>query len=392
MRTPHLLASSVLAVLFAHSTAAVAGDPGPPAAASASAPAPAPTLAPAPAPAPAPEPTPAPAPAPEPTLAPVPAPPTAFNPFGPSTPSPPPVPAQPSGPFAFPGQYGTVPWSPAQDQTPPAFDWLAPSAGIGLGVAGVFALSGAIVLARGGGSDYCGRSGCVERPDYLSINTGASLLGASAGFGLVSGITLLGGLLDPPGPGEVRRNQPMMVAGYVLTSMSAASIGLTIAQAATFDPSGSSFETAWPFLVGTFITGGVGIPLMVAGANVDTPQDREYARLTELARQRPALVGAPEGEQDVGVAVAGGILTGLGGVFGLAGTVLVVGDLAAGFSNFPGFIALVAGLPSILVGGIFTGIGVPVLISGLKREPAGPPVAAPEVDVGPGGITARWRF
>ena len=285
------------------------------------------------------------------------------------------------------------PTSLADDRSLPPFDWMAPAGASSLGVGAIFALSGAIVLGTQGGGQQCGRDGCVDRPDYLAQNTGASLLGAGAGFALVGGVTLLTGFTVAPGPGDRRESQPMMVTGIGLTALSAAGLGLGIAEARTYDPGDVSFESAWPVLVGATVAAGVGIPLLVIGADIDSAEDRE-------AERRAAAAPKTGQRHSVGMMVGGGILTGLGGLTGLVGTGLTIAALGEG-GEFGGLFALVIGAPMIGGGGILTAIGVPLLCAGAKRDGAAPEAETssappawlvPEVELGPTGFSSTWRF
>jgi hypothetical protein len=339
------------------------------------------------------EPVPAPtAPAPEPTAVPA-TDPAASQPAPmiPVAPAPSPPPALPPSPSFMSIDPIGHPVSLADDRSPPPFDWMAPAGATSLGIGAAFALSGAIVLGTKGGGQQCGRDGCVDRPDYLADNTGGSLLGAGAGFALVGGITLLTGYTVVPGPGDRRSSQPLMVTGIGLTSLSAAGLGLSIAQARTYDPGKVDFTSAWPVMLVSGMAAASGIPMLVIGADIDTPEDREAERMKNAA---PA-----NGERhSVPMMVTGGILTGIGGVAGLVGTGISIFGLTEG-GEFGPIYTMIIGLPVIGGGGIFTAIGVPILCAGARRDApnesaSSPPPAwlVPEVELGPTGFSSTWRF
>lgn len=271
------------------------------------------------------------------------------------------------------------------DRSEPPLDWMAPGGITSLSLGGVLALSGVVVFATKADEQQCGRSGCVDRPDYVADNLGASLLGAGIGFAIVGGATLAAGLTVTPGPGERRVNQPMMVAGLGFTALSAAGVGLTIAQATTYEPGTTTFTTAWAPLVGSIAAAGLGIPLLAVGADIETPAEREADRLEGLAPRS-------NGPRSIGLVVAGSVLTSIGGLAGLGGTILTLVDTAAGG---PSFVTLLLGLPLIGGGGVFAGIGVPLLCAGAKRgtrADTAPRASMPEVQVGPTGFSSTWRF
>jgi hypothetical protein len=293
-----------------------------------------------------------------------------------------PLAMMPIGPTAQP--------SLATDRSPPPYDALAPSGVVSLGLGGVLALSGAVVFGTKTDGQWCGRGGCVDRPDQLADNTGASLVGAGLGFAVVGAAGLAGGLTVLPGPGERRASTPMMVTGFGFTALSAAGVGLTIAQATTYEPGGVSFSTAWPSLVGSIVSAGLGIPLLVVGADIDTPEEREADRLEALAPRsdRP---------RSVGLIVAGAVLTSIGGLAGISGTGVAIADAATGG---PSYATLLIALPLVGGGGLFTGVGVPLICAGARRGAASPGApsssvpasSVPELRVAPTGFTSTWRF
>lgn len=94
---------------------------------------------------------------------------------------------------------------------------------------------------------------------------------------------------------------------------------------------------------------------------------------------------------NMGMVVAGGMLTAFGGLCGLAAPVFVVTDFAVGAN---GVLALIGGVPAFAATGLFLGIGLPLIYGGLKQDASyrSTSTTVPEVTIGPNGITSRWRF
>lgn len=323
-----------------------------------------------------PQPLPEPEQAPEQPVPPAPEPPV---PAGPT--SPPPLPPPP--PILF-----FPPPLPPTDEPAPSLDWLMPAAGTSLGVGAILAVSGAVVLGTAGGEPYCGIGGCLDRPDPRSENLGASLLGAGIGFAAVGGLGMLGAL-DPPKGFERRRSQPLMVSGFALTSVAAASLGLGIGQAVTYSPD-TDLSTAWPLFMTSAISAGVGIPMLAVGSKIRTPEQREAERQRRDMIRNPAIPKRPYSKAMIGI---GSALTGIGGTAVIGATGLFIADTAAGG---PDDFSAYLGLPTLLVGTFFTAIGVPLVVAGAHKEIdpelAPPPPFLPEVRASGTGLSASWSL
>lgn len=296
----------------------------------------------------------------------------------PATIAPPPLPPPP--PILF-----VPPRLAPMDEPRPALDWLAPTAGTTLGLGVVFVVSGAIVLGTSGGEQYCGIGGCVDRPDPRSENLGASLLGAGVGFATVGGLGLLG-TIDAPRGFERRKSQPLMLTGFALTSLAAASLGVGIGQATTYSED-TDLSTAWPFFMASSIAAGVGIPMLAIGSKVRTQEQRDADRRRDELLRDPSVPKQPYSKVMIGV---GSGLTGIGGTAILAATGIFLVDVGAGG---PGDFSTFAALPALGAGTFFTAVGIPLIVAGAQKEvaPGGPaPGIVPELRTSGTALTASW--
>ncbi len=354
---------------------------------------PAPTAPPAPsAPPGAPEPeVPGPAPTPE---AP-PAPPPTSPPLAPAVPGDPAAPTAPPSagpaplaPFSPPPLLFIPPRPVFEDEPAPKVDWLGPVAGTTLGVGLAFVLGGAITLGTGGGGEYCGIGGCVDRPDRRSENLGASLVGAGIGLAVPGGLGLAGWAAAAPRGAERRKSPPLMVTGFALTSLAGAGLGVGFAQAATYAPDGD-LSTAWPWLMASSISAGIGVPMLAIGSKVLTPAQREEAHLRAL---RLSDSRAPKRLYSGAMVGVGSALTSIGGTGILAATGLFFADVAEGG---PDEVSASIALPALGVGTFLTAVGVPLIVVGAHRDvaadAAAPPVM-PQVSTSGTGLRAEWRL
>ncbi|NUP07533.1 MAG: hypothetical protein HOW73_15905 [Polyangiaceae bacterium] len=272
-------------------------------------------------------------------------------------------------------------------------DWLFPMSLGGLALGGVLALSGGITIGAGQNDELCTITGCVDRPSRRTDNIGADLIGAGAGFALVGATGLLGWAVGAPRGDEMRRNEPMMAAGFSITSLAAASLGVGIGQALTYDQSEPDFSTAWPYFLTSGLLTGIGIPLLAVGAKKQTPADIAAREAKARAQKVPEEKAKRKSRRMI---VAGAVLMGIGDLAGLAGLTTIAIDAA---SNGGGGLSLVVGTPLLGGGLVFNAIGIPLLVVGLKNRPSEvAPVTdttssyAPEVTAGPTGIRAVWRL
>lgn len=263
-----------------------------------------------------------------------------------------------------------------------------------LALGGAFVLSGGITLAAREGNEYCGITGCVERPTPLETNIGASLIGAGSGFALVGAMGFLGWATNRPEGDEFRKSNPMMTVGFAATSLAASSLGLGIGQALTYDDRSTDFTSAWPFLLTSVVLSGVGIPLLAVGSVHKSPAILARERQERAERRAKGIEadGRPP-MRSKGMVIAGGVLTGIGGLALLTGVTFIGLDVAS--QGEPGYVSLLIGAP--LLGGtlLFGSIGIPLIVVGAKRDTDPDDVAmklVPDVDAGPAGLRATWRL
>lgn len=289
---------------------------------------------------------------------------------------------------------------PRVTQLPPSFaadkpiqgelklDPLLPAAATSAILGGVLMLAGAIHLGANPPEEYCGVTGCVDRPNPLDTNIAATMIGAGAGFGLVGAFGLLGwGVNRPDSVGEARRNASMMTVGFGMTSAAVASLGLGFAQAFTYDDS-IDFSTAWPFFVTSTVLGSIGIPLLTVGATVETPESRRKARIAAADQDRTKI-------RSKGMVIAGGVLTALATLAGVASGALFILDVA--ITGEPSLVTALIALPTFGGSLLFGGIGIPLIVVG--NSPAKASVAGedltpflPEVRVGAGTANLTWSL
>lgn len=267
-------------------------------------------------------------------------------------------------------------------------DPLLPAAATSAVLGGVLALAGALHLGANPPEEYCGATGCVDRPNPLDKNIAATLMGAGAGFGLVGAFGLLGWAVNrPDSAGEVRRSAPMMTVGFGMTSAAVASIGLGLAQTFTYDDRDVDLSTAWPYFVTATLLGAVGIPLLVVGATISDPESRRKERIAEAARDRTKI-------RSKGMVIAGGVLTAIATLAGVASGAFFVIDVIAGG---PSLVTAVIALPMFGGSLLFGGIGIPLIVVGNsppKAKVAGQDATTllPEVRLGAGTANLTWSL
>ncbi len=311
------------------------------------------------------------------------------------TPPPPVVPPEPPPAVLSPDkQMYPLPQRPPrvdQDGPPPAIDLMLPFGASSAILGGALLLSGGITLAAApGAEDYCTVSGCVARERSRAFeNVGVDLLGAGAGFAFVGGIGLLAWADSRPQGGERRHSVPLMSTGFSMTAFGAAGLGLGLGQTLTYKRDELDFSTSLPLFFTSGLLLAAGIPLWTMGANNRDAPERA-ARAERERRIADPLI--PKRRKSAGRVVAGSILTGLGGLGGLAGTIVLIADGAAGGPSFVS--AIIAG-PALGAGALFAGIGVPLILSGntivIEDEETADKLV-PEVSVGASGLGATWRL
>lgn len=272
---------------------------------------------------------------------------------------------------------------------PERLDMMLPMSAGSLILGASLLLGGGLTFASISTDEYCGITGCTNRPNPLEVNIGASLVGAGLGFAVVGGFGMLGWAVNRPTGTETRESEKLMSVGFGAVSLAGASLGLGIAQTLTYDDRSTNLTTAWPFFLTSGVLSAVGIPLLVVGADIETDADREADRQHAIAMASP---DAPKGMYSPGMVIGGSIMTGLGGLAGLAGTTMIILDAAAWQS---GFVTLIIGLPLLGGGGLFSAIGIPLIAVGTKKDVKKAEMAVdwvPTVDVGPAGLRASWGF
>jgi hypothetical protein len=256
-----------------------------------------------------------------------------------------------------------------------------------MGGAGILLSIGGLI-ARGSApspEEYCTVSGCVERhEDRLAANVGADMLGA--GVGLVA-VAMAGIPIAIKTPSqEDRRSTPMAATGFTMTGVGAGALGLGLAQTFTHERDEADMSTSWPLFFASALLLSGGIPLWVIGSERFTEADREHERkLSDPAFKKK--------RRSPGMVVGGSILTGLGGLGGIAGTGMLIGDAVA--SGEPTLLTWIIGVPTLASGALFTSIGVPLILSGNRQIIEGEVRAdalRPEVTMGAGGLSAAWRL
>jgi hypothetical protein len=252
------------------------------------------------------------------------------------------------------------------------------------GVGLLLTLVGAGVYAAAPGDEVCGLTGCATRRSRVLENAGLSLM--AGGLGLtVSGFTLLGLAAGVP-EGRERRSLPLAALGYGLVASSLASLGVGIAQGATYDSDFEDLSTAWPWWLASGLGATVGIPLLALGSS-----------LSPLPR--PSATGVALEHHSIPMAVTGGVFVGLGGLAAIAGSAIGLADITTGV--FGGFGAILIG-PSLFGGSmVLAAVGVPLMVVGLRREAVdaarSAPTSAdaalvPRLSVGPLGASATWEL
>lgn len=307
----------------------------------------------------------------------------------------------PPPPSLAPAPEDAPPLPPRVTPLPPSFqldapiqseqklDALLPASATSAILGGVLLLAGALQLGANPPEEYCGATGCVDRPNPLDKNIGATLLGAGAGFGIVGAFGLLGWAVNRPDQvGEARRSAPMMTVGFGITSAAAASVGLGFAQAFTYDDRSVDLSTAWPFLVTASVLGSIGIPLLVVGATIETPESRREARISAAEVDRTKI-------RSKGMVIAGGVLTAIATLAGVASGAFFILDLVV--SGTPSVITAVIALPTLGGSLLFGGVGIPLIVIGNsppKAKVAGQDVSAllPEVRLGAGTANLTWSL
>ena len=172
-----------------------------------------------------------------------------------------------------------------------------------------------------------------------------------------------------------------MMTGFAATALGAASIGLGIGQATTYDNREADLSTAWPFLLSGGALVAAGVPMFAVGALNESDADR--------ARAQIQVQRTPGQRHSIAMAATGGVFVGLAGLSALFAQTVVALDLAN--ESFP-LASLVVAAPAEGVAVALSGIGVPLLVVGLHRDGVPIPASVPTFTPGPGGVSATWRM
>ena len=203
-----------------------------------------------------------------------------------------------------------------------------------------------------------------------------------------TGITMIGVGVEPVT--GARRSENLVLGGGILASAGSTAIGF-----------GAAWQNAGALGGGLLVGGGsaaaAGLVMMVIGA-----QDAD--------EERPPVTrgwswpSAPNARvpRSPGRATVGKVLVGVGlGVAGVGATVT-----AAEWEESDGWVLLVSG-PIMGTGALLTAIGIPLWATGAALVPAeeleedtslrrpratAREIAPPDLAIGPGSVTARWRF
>ena len=305
------------------------------------------------------------------------------------TPPAPPPPAPPSPAPELPAAAMPPPWLPLAPGTTFA---LAPSpsdtplvvASVSTaGLGALLMLVGAITLTQSSAGEYCGATGCIERVDQSIVNAGASLIGAGAGGLVAGGLGALVFTSAPVAGSKGRQSEPVMLTGLSLTAFSLSAFGVGWGQAATYDSDFEDLSTAWPWFLTSGLGLAAGVPMFLVGAQ------RDFGAAPNMPLETMK-------HSSLGMAISGSILVGLAGVANLVGTGFVLADVL-GDGALGGYGAIVIG--PILGGGsaLLSAVGTPLMVLGLRREPAAgtaaqPLAALPELRFGPTGMNVAWSL
>jgi hypothetical protein len=258
---------------------------------------------------------------------------------------------------------------------------MAPSATTSAGIGAVLLVAGAVIFGGSDPQQYCGLSGCTERPDYLTINTGASLMGAGAGFLVTGALGLAGWSARSPEGTETRRSPPLMVTGFSAIALGTAGIGLGVAQAETYSRF-DDYSTAVPLLITSGLLTVAGIPMLAIGSRIDSASDRAAMQARDAAARSAGVRSMPR-------LIWGIVLCGIALEHGLAGAAITGIDVSNGY----GGVAAIVGAPLLAASGILASVGIPLVVTGAARNaPDGAPAGVPTVRASGLGATAGWEL
>lgn len=265
----------------------------------------------------------------------------------------------------MPGPMPDRPTEPAQRRVDPLLPTgvVLTSAGVTLG------LIGGAVLGSGSdqGNQSCGLNGCVQvQYDTEDDLRGRALLAAGIGMAAVGIPSMVLGWGGAPPMGE-RASEGSMVAGVWLAGIGASTAAFGIVHG--LGSSGRSIEgdsAPLAFAIGGGAVGALGATMAYLGS-----------------RRGPGRGGEGHKYKSPGRIYTGMSLATIGAV----GTVGAIHSIAS-FRGNPYGVTLVS-MPILLASAGLLGAGIPLWATGSRTIPL---QATPEVSVGPGGGTMRWRF
>lgn len=271
---------------------------------------------------------------------------------------------------------------------------------IAVGAAGVTtAIAGALVWQSADPRPLCGALGCLEGKDNTPERAkGAALVGVGAGLAVASAAGLAFSLGAPLEGDEERDGPGAATAGLLLTSMSLGALGGGL----SFGGAGASnadYGKSTPFFLASAGLAGIGIPLLIAGADVEDEAERreeaderrakKSSREKDRRKRESERLAIERGEVETelknpGMVVAGSVFL-VAGVGGFVGCVVGASqvDSGGGFMDFSGLerLAWIGGAVASLGAG--AGAGIPMVVIGSRPVPKSDASDSPEAKTPP---------
>lgn len=186
---------------------------------------------------------------------------------------------------AAPSMVGPSTWT-APGPGPKRVDPLVPTAIAELVVGTAFTVGGAVGVGVANRERHvCGAiAGCFDAlyPEVDPLRAGAFSLGFGVTLAAGAGVSLITTAARPLRPGETRQNGALATVGHLSTSLGAGLFVAGFSFGSVADGGGrEEFGYGWPaFLTGSLLMLG-GVPMLVAGAGITTPEERGRKRAKE---------------------------------------------------------------------------------------------------------------